>query len=202
MEYITPVPAGVISNYNDLYVNGPTGLNYTGYNGTAYTTLSAWQTGSGKDLNSVSVDPLFIAPGSYDYTPSNGLVNDIGTPLGVADDINSAARSLTAPDPGAYEFSLGGLDAGISWVSPTSPSVAGLFTVTVNIANTQAQTITSLSLSYNDGSGPVTETFSGLNILSGTNQNLSFAVQYNLLSNVTITANILSVNGGACNQWK
>lgn len=70
-------------------------------------------------------------------------------------------------------------------------------TITVNIANTQTITINSINLSYNDGSGPVTQLFTGLSIAGGTNQNLSFTTQYNLVSNVTLTVNILSVNGGA-----
>ncbi|MCC6385295.1 MAG: hypothetical protein IT241_09090, partial [Bacteroidia bacterium] len=190
-------PAVTISDHNVLYMNAAAGTRYVGYNGTGYTTLSAWQAGSGKDLNSVSVDPMYLAPGSYDYTPNNGLVNDIGAPLGVTTDINNATRSVTTPDPGAYEFSLGGLDAAISWVSPTSPATVGLYPVTVNISNTQAQTITSLNLSYNDGGSPVTQLFTGLNITAGNNQNLTFSTQYNLASSVTMTVEILSVNGGS-----
>ncbi|HRV53522.1 MAG TPA: hypothetical protein P5162_10585, partial [Bacteroidia bacterium] len=190
-------PATTTSDNNDLYMNAVAGTRYVGYNGTGYTTLSAWQAGSGKDLNSVSEDPMYLAPGSNDYTPNNGLVNDIGAPLGVTTDINNASRSATTPDPGAYEFSLGGLDAGITWVSPTSPAAVGLFPVTVNINNTQAQTITSVSLSYSDGGAPVTQNFTGLNITAGNNQNLTFSTQYNLASSVTMTVTINSVNGGS-----
>ncbi len=180
------------SDYNVLYMNAPAGLNYIGYRTTAYATLAAFQSGTGLDLNSVDVDPLFTS-----NIPSNGLVNDIGTPVGVLTDIANNPRSLTTPDPGAYEFSLAGLDAAISWVSPTSPAVAGTYPITVNINNTQAQTITSLNLSYNDGSGPVTQSFTGLNIPGGSNQNFVFTTQYNLVGNVTITVDILSVNGGS-----
>ncbi|HQO87627.1 MAG TPA: hypothetical protein PKX84_08245, partial [Bacteroidia bacterium] len=190
-------PSAATSDYNDLYMNASAGTNNIGYNGTAYTTLAAWQSGSGKDANSVSVDPLYVAPGTYDYTPSNGLVNDAGTPVGVTDDINGAPRSLTSPDMGAYEFSLGGLDAGITWFTPTSPSSPGLKTITVNIDNTQAQTINSIQLSYSDGGAPVVQTFTGLGLTSGNNTNLSFTTQYNLVSSVTMTVNILAVNGGA-----
>ncbi|MEZ5068880.1 MAG: hypothetical protein R2847_10515 [Bacteroidia bacterium] len=116
--------------------------------------------------------------------------------MGVTTD-NNASRSATTPDPGAYEFSLGGLDAGITWVSPTSPAAVGLFPVTVNINNTQAQTITSVSLSYSDGGAPVTQNFTGLNITAGNNQNLTFSTQYNLASSVTMTVTINSVNGGS-----
>ncbi len=191
--YSTPLAA--TSNNNDLYMNAVAGSRYIGYNGTSYATLSAWQTGSGKDLNSVSVDPMYLAPVSYDYTPNNGLVNDIGAPLGVTTDINNAARSATTPDPGAYEFSLAGLDASITWVSPTSPATAGTYPVTVNISNTQAQTITSVYLKYNDGSGPVAQKFTGLNITAGNNQNLTFTTQYNLINSVTMTVSVDSVNG-------
>ena len=180
------------SDNNVFYMNAPAGTNYIGYQSSAYATLALYQAGTGKDLNSVQQNPLFNS-----YIPSNGLVNNIGAPLGVGFDIAGNSRSVTTPDPGAYEFSLGGLDASIGWVSPTSPAAGGLQTITVNIANTQAQTITALNLSYFNGTSTVTESFSGLNIISGTNQNISFTTQYNLVSSVTITANILSVNGGS-----
>ena len=189
-------PAAATSDYNDLYMNAATGTNYIGYNGSAHATLAAWQSASGKDANSISEDPLYVAPGTYDYTPNNGLVNDEGTPVGVTDDINGAPRSLTSPDLGAYEFSLGGLDAGITWFTPTSPTSPGLKTITVNIDNTQAQTINSIQLSYSDGGPAVIQTFTGLGLTSGNNTNLSFTTQYNLTSSVTMTVNILAVNGG------
>ncbi|HQW18850.1 MAG TPA: hypothetical protein PKZ48_12140, partial [Bacteroidia bacterium] len=192
-------PAAATSDYNNIYMNAGAGTNYVAYSGAPYTTLSAYQIASGKDANSSSVDPFYLAPGSptYNYTPNNGLSNDTGTPVGVTDDINGAPRSLTTPDIGAYEFSLGGLDAGITWFTPTSPTSPGMKSITVNIANTQAQTINSVQLSYSDGGAPVTQTFTALNLLSGNNTNLTFTTQYNLTSSVTMTVDILAVNGGS-----
>jgi parallel beta-helix repeat protein len=181
-----------VSNNNVLHMNAPAGTNYIGYRTSSYSTLGTWQSGTGFDANSVDADPLLSA-----FVPGSGLVNDIGTPVGVLTDFNGASRSLSTPDPGAIEFSLGGLDASISWVSPLSPTNAGLKTITVNIANTQAQTITSLQLSYNDGSGPVIQNFTGLSIAAGNNQNISFVTQYNFTGNVNIDVEILNVNGGA-----
>src|SRR5690606_34719741 len=41
---------------------------------------------------------------SYDFSPTNPAVNNIGTPVGVTTDINGSPRDAATPDPGAYEF--------------------------------------------------------------------------------------------------
>jgi len=90
------------SNYNDLYT--PTGS--VGYYNAAFATLANWQTANSAafDQNSVSLNPLFVAPTTGNLTPDNVLLNNIGTPLArVTEDITGAARGA-APDPGAYEF--------------------------------------------------------------------------------------------------
>ena len=56
-----PNPAGLTSNYNDLFVNGTGGVLGL-FNATDAADLSAWQTATGQDANSLSVDPLFVNP--------------------------------------------------------------------------------------------------------------------------------------------
>lgn len=115
--------------------------------------------------------------------------------MGVLFDIVGNPRSAN-PDPGAYEYTLVGLDAGITWVSPTSPTTPGLHTISVSISNNLSTPITSLELSYTDGGTPVTETFTGLSIAPSTSQTMNFTVQYNVNGNSVLYAYINSVNGG------
>ncbi len=92
------------SNNNDLYVPGPNGI--TGYNGTNRVTLADWQAATGKDAASVSVLPFYISPATGNYEPISPLLDNKGTNAGVTTDIRDAARSVTTPDPGAYEFAV------------------------------------------------------------------------------------------------
>jgi len=94
----------IVSNNNDIYING-TGVNHIGYMTTHQTTLSAWQTASNGDMNSISANPAFVNVQTGQVTPTNMQVNDFGTPVGIARDIYGNTRSVTNPDMGAVEFS-------------------------------------------------------------------------------------------------
>ncbi|TXK73035.1 fibronectin type III domain-containing protein [Mesonia sp. K4-1] len=103
--YFNTSGSSIISNYNVLHMDAPAGTNHIGYSGSAQTTLSDWQTATGGDTNSVDVDLLFAAPATGQLEPNNPAVDNIGTPLAsVTMDINGNARSVTAPDIGAFEF--------------------------------------------------------------------------------------------------
>jgi hypothetical protein len=187
----------VISNYNNLFLSSnATGNFYANAVSIGYPTFSGWQAIS-RDINSVSFDPAFINPAGQNYTPNSPLLDNLGTNLGVITDINGIiTRSVATPDIGAYEYTPVA-DAGITWVSPNAPLTIGNQTIVVNIVNNSAFAITSLSLSYTDGVTTVTEPFTSLNIAIAGNQNITFVAPYNFTANATITATILSVNGGA-----
>src|SRR6185295_15107258 len=73
-----PNPAGLTSNYNDLYATGTGG--FVGlFNAVDQTTLANWQTATGQDANSLSVDPLFIAPNGSAATGNIHIQN--GSPV-------------------------------------------------------------------------------------------------------------------------
>jgi hypothetical protein len=92
------------SNNNDLYITSTAGTNGVGYFGGAQATLAAWQTASGMDANSVSIDPAFTAPATGNFQPSAVTLNDLGAPTAITTDILGLTRSATTPDMGAYEF--------------------------------------------------------------------------------------------------
>lgn len=99
------------SNYNIAYFNPSGGTSNYGHVGTGagtnYNTLADWQTGTGKDANSLGIDPVFTNPGTGDFTPTNFLGDGFlmnTSSVGVPDDINGVVRA-TNPDAGAFEFS-------------------------------------------------------------------------------------------------
>lgn len=97
----------LVSDHNDIYVNSAgTGTQGVGYNGTVRTTLADWTLATALDSNSVSMDPLYSAPGTGDYHPTEATIDNLGTPVGILTDIENMSRSTTTPDMGAYEFGL------------------------------------------------------------------------------------------------
>ncbi len=98
-----PARNTVISNHNNLYAPGSS-TSYVGSFGSNFRSLADWQSGSGQDINSVSLDPQFTAPSSGNFLPVNGpAFNNLGIPVGVTTDIKDMVRSAAAPDLGAYE---------------------------------------------------------------------------------------------------
>lgn len=101
--------ANMISDKNDIFVTG-TGAVFgrTGSlsAGTTHTALSNWQTETGRDLNSVSVLPVFVsATDLHLISGSNPQLEDQGLAIAsVTTDIDCNTRDLCTPDIGADEF--------------------------------------------------------------------------------------------------
>lgn len=121
--YYNTATSEIESNYNDLYLNSPSGTDYTGYNGTNQASLINWQTASLKDANSIANNPLFAGPLLGNFAPTNASMDNLGTPVNVLVDINLDPRSTTTPDMGAYEFTPGACAA---------PPTAGTAVLSVN----------------------------------------------------------------------
>lgn len=101
-------PAGLTSNFNDLFASGTGG--FVGlFNAVDQTTLANWQAATGQDANSISANPLFGVPNGTAATvnlhiPITSPANNTGTPLaGTTDDFDTESRSATTPDIGADE---------------------------------------------------------------------------------------------------
>ena len=101
--YINQPAAIGTSDYNDFYT---TGANLARWGGTDITDLAALQAASGKDVNSISADPLFVSNTNLHARAVE--VDSAGTPLAeVIDDIDDEPRDATYPDIGADEFIFG-----------------------------------------------------------------------------------------------
>ena len=103
----TIAASGSLSNRNDFYCpftsNGFVGQTAT----TNRSLLSDWRTATGQDLNSLSVDPLFLGTQNLHVLSQNldsaASFNGISW---ISDDIDGDPRSSSFPDIGADEFSL------------------------------------------------------------------------------------------------
>ncbi len=129
---VEPSGAVTTSDYNDFYT---TGTNIVKYNGTDYTSLSAYQTASSKDSNSISVDPGFTS--FTDLHASTAAVSTGGTPsinTVVSDDIDGELRDNSTPSIGADEFTT----------TASSGAMAGTYSIGAG------KTYTSISAAIND----------------------------------------------------
>jgi len=105
----TPNPAGLTSNFNDLYVTGTDGAIGV-FNAVVVPTIAAWRTATGQDANSFSGNPQFIEPVGTASTvdlhisPTNPTQIESGGVLvaSVTNDYDGQTRSGLSPvDMGA-----------------------------------------------------------------------------------------------------
>lgn len=89
-----------------------------------YKTLAEWQAAISGDDHTTATDPLFRNPSAGDFMPTAEAIDNLGSPMGVFMDLNNQPRSVTTPDPGAYEFTVpvctSPPDAGRAVVSPNA----------------------------------------------------------------------------------
>jgi len=102
----SPLYASVktMSDYND-YIYNP-GNYFGSYNSSNYTSLKAWQSGTGNDIHSQEINTAFASP-TY-LAPKNPSMN-FGTPIsGITTDINGNPRDPNHPTVGAYNIAYMG----------------------------------------------------------------------------------------------
>ncbi|WP_290839088.1 GEVED domain-containing protein [Flavobacterium sp.] len=195
----TGVLSGAAVNNNDYYI--PTGkVGY--YGGVARTSLSDWQSATGKDLNSVSVSPAFVSAtdmhivaGTVSTLESGGAT---ASATGVAVDIDGDSRpgpagstfgGATAPDMGADEFD-GALP---SCFVPNGLTAAVTSTSTATLSWTAPTPAPSLGYEYevrssgNAGSGPT-----GLFVAGSTGAGVLTASIVDLTPNTTYAVYVRS----------
>lgn len=117
------------SDRNLFFVSGSTGTNAVGYSGGTQTTLANWQTKTGKDLLSVSSDPLYTDANNFVLIPTDKTIDNLGQYVGIQSDFAGAVRHNTHPDIGAYEFltptCVGPAVGGTATMLPGSPICEG-----------------------------------------------------------------------------
>ena len=135
--YVTAATPTVM-NYNNYWVTGTGGV--LGYKGADKNTLSEWKTATGKEANSLNIDPQLNSPGgtlAINYKPSTtSLVGS--TVVGITTDNLGVTRGST-PTIGALEYCLN-----TTTVAAISPS-SGALGSTVQIVGTNFSTATAIS---------------------------------------------------------
>ncbi|MFT3908121.1 MAG: T9SS type A sorting domain-containing protein [Ferruginibacter sp.] len=96
-------------NYNDYVINpAGSGVKAFGMIGTtAYGSLAAWKTITGKDVASINVTPVFVSSTDLHLVPaSNPLLNNAALPIAGNNDndVDNATRNPQTPDIGCDEF--------------------------------------------------------------------------------------------------
>jgi len=150
--YLATTGAGYVINNNVVHLKTSGTNNFFGYYAANIATFPAWKAvnTSAYDQNSSSADPLFrfsVAPDFY--MPGSDSVNNIGfATTDVPRDLTGALRSVT-PDPGAYEFSVPGADAGLTrLIAPVSPLTLGNQNVDVRIKSFGTVALTSANIDW------------------------------------------------------
>lgn len=155
--YIPSTSPVVQADYNNLYSTG-TDLAY--YTPNYYTTLTAFQTASSTNANSVSVNPGYYTNTNLHTTSI--AINNSGTPISyITDDIDGDARSST-PDIGADEFTPLASDAGISRIDTPAAVTCASNIVYATIHNYGTGTLTGVTVNWGVNStaqSPVTFSF-------------------------------------------
>jgi hypothetical protein len=118
-------------DYNDYYVSGDPGV--LGFLGADQTTLSAWQTATGDDANSLNVDPKFVSNTDLHINTAYNNVGDKGIFIpSVTTDIDGDTRSVTTPDIGADEY----IFVPPSVLDPTNVSATAISDSQIDVAFT------------------------------------------------------------------
>jgi hypothetical protein len=97
---------GLTIDYNDYFVSGTGGV-LGSIASVDKTDLTAWKLGTGQDVNSLSINPVFAVPGSTtatDYKPSSNLL--AGTTISTIPTDYSLVNRAGTPTIGALEGTL------------------------------------------------------------------------------------------------
>lgn len=140
------------SNYNDLYT---TGSILGDFNGSNKATLGDWKTATGKDANSLSLNPTFNS--DYDLHTNLSSLDSACNPIsGITDDIDLETRNSVKPDIGADEFQSLPENLGVSaFITPVSSCNLDSAYVKVRIFNFGNKSQVGFSVKYRIDGGTI-----------------------------------------------
>ena len=200
--YYATTTSTIASNYNALSV-GTGSVYFTGKFGSLdFVTLANWRTAntaSPYDQNSVDEGPAFVSAATGNLRPTAVSLNGTATPLArVPADFSGTARSATAPDMGAFEFTPAADDVALLSIdAPTGPATPGAQTVTVTIRNNGSALLNTVRLDYTvNGGTAVGQTFA---LTGGLAAGLTRAVSFTVPATVVVGATTLTVTASLPN---
>ena len=179
------------SDYNNLYSTGDVGY----YGGSATTNLAAWQTASGGDSHSISMNPQYVS--TTDLHIGNLAMNDLGIPItGITTDIDDSLRHATTPDIGADEYSVD-VDAELTAViNPSASICGGTENVEVTLQNNGLNTLTTATIDWKvSGVSQTAYSWTG-SLATGASQNVVLGnYNFSTLGNIVVSAEVSNPNG-------
>lgn len=142
--YISTTAAEIASDYNDIYTSGATLAYFSGNR----IDLSALQTASSHNTNSVSADPSFLS--ISDLHSSSLILDGAANPIaGFTTDIDGEVRDALTPDIGADEYELLNNDIAItSLEAPVSACNGSIENVDIRFANVGLQPVSSAKINW------------------------------------------------------
>lgn len=170
----------LINNNGIRITNASNGtIDYGNAIGTPHSTFAAWQAGNGRqyDQNSTDDDPLFTNPAALNYRPQSISHDDIGRNIGITTDITGSSRTVTSPDPGAFEFSVDVRATGI-FTQKSLYCQNEIDSIRLTITNFSTITVPSLNVSYRVGTGTTVTERATLNIPPGQSRDYWFSTKH------------------------
>ncbi len=144
-------------DYNNYYSNG----SYIAYYNNNITSLSALQSASTSNYNSVSSTGVYYS--STNLHSNSSSLNDLGTPSTfVTTDFDGQTRSSSTPDIGADEFTIQSNDGGLLSFNGLNNQCAGTpVALKVTLKNFGTQSITSAYISVKVRNTVISNSWSG-----------------------------------------
>ncbi|MEI6765153.1 MAG: right-handed parallel beta-helix repeat-containing protein [Bacteroidota bacterium] len=131
-------------NFNNFYnANG----NVGSWNGSTYTTLTAWQLATYKDSLSYYLNPRFVSDTNLNL--QEPLLDNVGNPIsGITVDYFNNTRNAQHPDMGAIEWTAPPLDAGIQAIDDVASFCITSDSVYVTLKNFGSTNLTSATINW------------------------------------------------------
>ncbi|MBO9703531.1 MAG: right-handed parallel beta-helix repeat-containing protein [Sporocytophaga sp.] len=172
---INVIGTSVTSDYNDLFSAGE---SVAMWQNSSYSSLEAFQTATGMDIHSLSIDPVFESYSSPHVSQSN--LDGAGIPVSlVKTDFEGHTRHDKTPDIGADEFGSGLITNDIGIISVIGPksgcALDGNQYLAVKLQNFGVDTLKNISIHFvlNDTLN-IREELTGIKLKGGQSYNYTF----------------------------